>query len=117
MPYVVRFHREFISEWKAFDTGLKELVGEVLDHLEEEGPFLGRPEVDTLNASRHANMKEIRVRHGRQIWRLAFAFDPRQNAIILCGADKQGVNEARFYRQLIIKADERFDAWLKETKA
>lgn len=109
MPYVVRFHADFISEWKAFDVGLKELVGEVLDHLEDEGPFLGRPEVDTLNASRHANMKEIRVKHGRQIWRFAFAFDPRQNAIILCGGDKQGVNEARFYRQLIAKADDRFD--------
>nr|WP_234902461.1 type II toxin-antitoxin system RelE/ParE family toxin [Agrobacterium larrymoorei] len=95
---------------------MKELVGEVLDHLEEDGPFLGRPEVDTLNASRHANMKEIRVRYGKQIWRFVFAFDPKQNAIILCGADKQGVNEARFYRQLIAKADERFDAWLKEAK-
>ncbi len=116
MPYVVRFHADFIPEWKAFDIGLKELVGEVLDHLEDEGPFLGRPGVDTLNASRHPNMKEIRVRHGRQIWRFAFAFDPRQNAIILCGADKQGVNEARFYRQLITKADDRFDIWLKETK-
>lgn len=72
--------------------------------------------MDTLNASRHANMKEIRVRHGSQVWRFAFAFDPEKNAIILCGADKQGVNEARFYRQLIAKADARFDAWLKEVK-
>ncbi|WP_421361841.1 type II toxin-antitoxin system RelE/ParE family toxin [Agrobacterium rosae] len=114
MTYAVRFHADFISEWKALDVKLKELAGEVLDHLEEEGPFLGRPEVDTLNASKHANMKEIRVKHGRQVWRFVFAFDPRQNAIILCGADKQGINEARFYRQLIAKADERFDSWLKE---
>lgn len=114
--YTVRFHSGFIPEWKALDLALKEIVGDVLDHLEEEGPFLGRPEVDTLNASRHANMKEIRVRHGKQVWRFAFAFDPEKSAIILCGADKQGVNEARFYRQLIAKADARFDAWLKEVK-
>ncbi|WP_320199252.1 type II toxin-antitoxin system RelE/ParE family toxin [Agrobacterium sp. rho-13.3] len=116
MPYKVRFHSGFIPEWKAFEMGLKELVGEVLDHLEDDGPFLGRPDVDTLNASRHANMKEIRVKHGKQIWRFAFAFDPKQSAIILCGADKQGVDKARFYRQLIAKADDRFDAWLKEMK-
>ncbi|WP_320197202.1 hypothetical protein RMR10_003930 [Agrobacterium rosae] len=43
MTYVVRFHADFISEWKALDVKLKELAGEVLDHLEEEGPFLGGP--------------------------------------------------------------------------
>jgi hypothetical protein len=28
--------------------------------LQEFGPQLGRPRVDTLNGSRHANMKELR---------------------------------------------------------
>lgn len=91
-----------------------ESVGEVLDHLEDDGPFLGRPEVDTLNGSAHANMKEIRVRHGKEIWRFAFAFDPLQRAIVLCGGAKQGTNEQLFYKQLIAKADSRFNEWLKE---
>ena len=96
--------------------GLKELVGEVLDHLEDEGPFLGRPEVDTLSGSRHANMKEIRVRFERRVWRFAFAFDPDQAAIILCGGEKQGMSQKLFYNQLINKADSRFDAWLRESR-
>ena len=29
---------------------------------QEEGPQLGRPHADTLKGSRHANMKELRVR-------------------------------------------------------
>lgn len=95
---------------------LKELVGEVLDHLEDDGPFLGRPEVDTLKGSRHANMKEIRIRFRSEVWRFAFAFDPDQAAVILCGSGKQGMNERLFYRQLISKADERFDMWLRESK-
>ncbi len=116
MAYKVHFHPQFVSEWKALEIGLKELVGEVLDHLEDDGPFVGRPEVDTLSGSDHANMKEIRVKFGRQLWRFAFAFDPAQNAIVLCGGDKQGMNQALFYKQLIRKADLRFASWLKEKK-
>jgi len=116
MSYDVKFHREFVPEWKALEMGLKELVGEVLDHLGDDGPFLGRPEVDTLSGSGHANMKEIRVRFGKQVWRFAFAFDPDQAAIILCGAAKQGKSQELFYKQLISKADQRFNSWLKEKK-
>lgn len=114
MAYKVIFHAAFVPEWKVLEIGLKEMVGEVLDHLEEDGPFLGRPEVDTLSGSRHANMKEIRVRFQRRVWRFAFAFDPAQSAVILCGGEKQGKNEARFYKPLIGKADDRFDVWLTE---
>ncbi len=64
--------------------------------------------------STHANMKEIRVRFGKQVWRFAFAFDPSQSAIILCGGDKQGMSQTLFYKTLIRKADTRFSAWLKE---
>ncbi len=37
-------------------------------------------------------------------------FDPNRHAIVLCGGDKSGVKERRFYHQLIEKADARFDA-------
>jgi hypothetical protein len=114
MTYDVQFHPDFVPEWKELEMGLKELVGEVLDHLEEDGPFLGRPEVDTLSGSGHKNMKEIRIKFVQQVWRFAFAFDPDQTAIILCGGEKQGKNEDLFYKQLIKKADPRFDSWLKE---
>jgi hypothetical protein len=116
MSYDVKFHPDFIPEWMELEMGLKELVGEVLDHLEDDGPFLGRPEVDTLSGSGHANMKEIRVTFVKQVWRFAFAFDPAQAAIILCGGEKQGKNQKLFYKQLISKADPRFDSWLKEKK-
>lgn len=41
MPYQVKFHPEFVPEWKQLVIELKELVGEVLDHLEDDGPFRG----------------------------------------------------------------------------
>jgi len=66
MAYQVKLHAKFVPEWKVLALDLKELVGEVLDHLEDDGPFLGRPEVDTLKGSTHANMKEIRIKHRKE---------------------------------------------------
>ncbi len=92
---------------------------ELLAHievLEQIGPQLGRPRVDTLNGSRYTNMKELRFNAANGVWRFAFAFDPERTAIILCGGDKSGGNERRFYAQLIAKADARFDAHLTRIK-
>jgi hypothetical protein len=61
-------------------------------------------------------MKELRFSVADGEWRLAFAFDPRRRAILLVTGDKSGVSEKRFYRQLISKADERFDAHLGRLK-
>lgn len=58
-------------------------------------------------------MKGIRVDAADGVWRFAFAFDPDQTAIVLCGEDKSGVGSERFYKRLIEKADARFDEWLK----
>ena len=84
--------------------------------LETFGPALGRPRVDTLNGSRHANMKELRFQAADGVWRVAFAFDPRRKAILLVAGDKSGVSERRFYRGLIKKADDRFDLHLEQLK-
>ncbi len=76
------------------------------------GPQLGRPRVDTLNGSRHANMKELRFTAADGEWRVAFAFDTKRKAILLVAGDKSGASERRFYRQMIRKADQRFDSHL-----
>ena len=78
-------------------------------------PPIGRPRADTLSGSRHANMKEMRFSAADGEWRLAFAFDPARNAVLLVAGDKSGGSARRFYRTLLRKADERFDghlAWL-----
>jgi hypothetical protein len=48
-----------------------------LGALAQFGPNLGRPNVDTLEGSDFANMKELRFRLDG-LWRFAFAFDPKQ---------------------------------------
>ena len=85
--------------------------------LKRLGPKLGRPHADTLNASKHANMKELRADTADKVLRVAFAFDPRRIGILLAAGDKSGVNHKRFYKQLIAKADALFDAHLSALKA
>ena len=77
--------------------------------LQQFGPQLGRPQADTLNGSRHANMKEMRLSAAGGGWRVAFAFDPVRRAMLLVTGDKSGGSERRFYLALIRKADGRFD--------
>ena len=84
--------------------------------LEQFGPHLGWPRVDTPKGWRHANMKELRFDAGDGVWRVAFAFDPKRNAVLLIVGDNSGGGAKRFYRQLIAKADERFDEHLSRTK-
>jgi hypothetical protein len=93
---------------------------ELLAHarlLETFGPQLGRPRADTLKGSRHTNMKELRFDADNGVWRVAFAFDPKRQAVLLVAGDKAGVTEKRFYKQLVRKADERFDEHLKRLEA
>ena len=80
------------------------------------GPQLGRPHVDTLKGSKHANMKELRFDAADGVWRAAFAFDALRQAVVLVAGDKSGESQARFYRTLIATADKRFDAHLAQQK-
>ena len=116
MTWVVDLHPLFGEEFKDFSEAVQdELLAEV-ELLEKYGPDLGRPYVDTLNSSRHSNMKELRFKADNGVWRVAFAFDPERKAILLVAGDKSGVSEKRFYKRLIKKADKRFDDHLREKK-
>lgn len=86
----------------------------VLMILREDGPNLGRPQVDTLKGSRFPNMKELRIQVGGHPIRACFAFDPIRRGIILCAGDKKGKDETRFYKKLIKMADAEYTAHLLE---
>jgi hypothetical protein len=60
--------------------------------------------------------KYLRFEAADGVWRGAFAFDQKRRAILLLAGDKSGVTEKRFYKQLIAKADRRFDAHLARLK-
>jgi hypothetical protein len=60
--------------------------------------------------------EELRFDAANGVWRVAFAFDPRRQGILLVVGDKSGVSQGRFYEQFIAKADKRYTAHLARLK-
>jgi|SRR5690349_10086112 hypothetical protein len=116
VSWVVEIGDEFEPEFDSLSEGVRAEILALARLLQRFGPQLGRPRVDTLNGSRHANMKELRFSAAGGEWRVAFAFDPKRKAILLVAGDKSGTSERRFYRELVRKADDRFDAHMKRLK-
>ena len=112
MAWVVAIGDEFEPEFYALPEEVQEEILAVALLLQQ----FGRPRADTLDGSRHANMKELRFAAADGEWRVAFAFDPKRKAILLVAGDKSGGSQKRFYRDLIKKADERFDDHLRRLK-
>jgi hypothetical protein len=116
VPWTVLYHDAFVPEMMALPLSVQDGVLALAELLTESGPTLGRPHVDTLAGSKHANMKELRFNADDGVWRVAFAFDPKRRAIILVAGDKAGVAQKRFYKTLIAKADGRFADHLETVK-
>lgn len=111
---MVEYADEFEPEFFSLPQQVQD---EILAHallLQRFGPNLGRPRVDTLKGSKHANMKELRIVALGSQWRIAFAFDPRRQAVLLVAGNKSGKPSGRFYRRLLQMADSRFDRHINE---
>ena len=68
MNWTVLFHDDFDQELSKYDEYLQD---ELLAHanlLQEFGPNLGRPSVDTLKGSSYSNMKELRFNWMGEVW-------------------------------------------------
>jgi hypothetical protein len=59
-------------------------------------------------------MRELRIQHQGQPYRVLYAFDPRRNAILLIGGDKTGND--RWYEEFVPTADRLYDAHLASLK-
>ncbi len=108
----VIFHPEFDAEFCQFHEDVQDELLAVAAVIKQFGPTAKRPRVDTLEGSKHANMKELRFEANDGVWRAAFAFDPKRKAIVLVAGDKSGMSQDLFYKRLIKKADDRFSAHL-----
>jgi hypothetical protein len=87
-------------------------VNVAIDILAEVGPGLGRPLVDSLEASEIGNLKELRPRSGRDLAiRILFVFDPWSQAVLLVAGNKAG-DWSRWYKTAIPAAEVAYEAWL-----
>lgn len=113
MPWTVIFHPEFEPEFDSLPIAVQNKLLANAALLEEFGSTLSRPRVDTLKGSQYPNMKELRFDSAGGVWRVAFAFDPQRQAVLLIAGDKSSVNQKRFYRNLIRIAERRFADYLE----
>lgn len=103
---------QFEQWWDALSVEEQQTIDAAVGLLEQRGPGLGRPLVDTVKGSRHANMKELRA----GTIRILFIFDPRRVAMLLLGGDKRD-RWQEFYAEMIPIADNLFDEHLAELES
>ena len=112
MAWTVILLHEVATWFEGLDLATAEAVAAALDLLEERGPALGRPLVDTLRGASLPNLKELRPGSaGASEVRILFIFDPRRQAILLTAGDKAG-HWQRWYREQIPVAEARYKRWL-----
>lgn len=106
----------FLDELYESDRVSHQLVNQAILVLERNGPAEGRPLVDTITASRIANMKELRPPSaGSGEIRILLVFDPWRSAILLVAGDKSGQWD-RWYRTSIPRAEQLYDDYLAERR-
>lgn len=112
--WLVEFTDEFGQWFQGLSHDDQDAVARGVGLLESLGPALGRPWVDTLKASKHTHLKELRTQSNGRPIRTFFAFDPRRAAILLIGGDKTG--DDRFYEKFIPMADNLYDQHIQQLK-
>jgi hypothetical protein len=115
LMWSVLYTDEFETWWESLTKDEQDQIAAAVELLEEYGPNLSRPLADTLKGSKYDNMKELRTQYHGDPFRTFFAFDPKQNAILLIGGCKAG--DKRFYKKMIPKADKLYAQHLKELES
>jgi hypothetical protein len=106
----------FLDDLHESGPASHQLVNQAILVLEHNGPAEGRPLVDTITASRTANMKELRPPSaGRTKIRILLVFDPWRPVILLVAGDKSGQWD-KWYRTAIPRAEQLYDDYLAERR-
>ncbi len=115
MAWMVEYTDEFGAWWETLDEGEQVSVAAVVQLLEMKGPHLPYPYSSGINVSRHPHMRELRIQHSGEPYRVLYAFDPRRTAILLLGDNKTG--DGRWYEIFVPIADKLYDEHLDTLKS
>ena len=114
MAWEVEFTDEFGEWWDALNQDEQISAAVCVRLLQEKGPNLPFPHSSGINSSKHSQMRELRVQHKGDPYRIFYAFDPRRAAILLIGGNKAGDN--RWYERFVPIADKLYDEHLETLK-
>ncbi len=114
MTWNVEYTDEFGDWWSTLDEGKQDSIAVIVTLLEQKGPYLPHPYSSGIEKSRHTHMRELRIQHQGDPYRVLYAFDPRRSAILLIGGNKAGKD--RWYDEYVPLADKLYDAHLQSLK-
>lgn len=114
MNWEIEFTDEFEEWWESLELAEQESVAIVIQLLEERGVHLSFPHSSDIKGSKHGQMRELRIQHKGEPYRVLYAFDPRRNAILLLGGNKTGAE--RWYEIFVPLADKLYDDHLVQLK-
>jgi hypothetical protein len=112
MSWEVEFTDEFGEWWEGLSEAEQISVGHYVTLLEQFGPALVRPAADTIRSRKVPNLRELRVQHEGNPYRVLYAFNPKRAAILLIGGNKTG--NARWYGEFVPRAEAIFAQHLRE---
>jgi hypothetical protein len=111
MACEVEYTDEFNEWWESLDEAEQESVATCVILLEERGTSLPFPYSSAVEGSKYGHMRELRIQHKGDPYRVLYAFDPRRIAVLLIGGNKGG--DDRWYERLIPKADKIYEEHLR----
>lgn len=114
MAWDIEFTDELEKWWNNLDEDEQVSVAASVQLLEVKGPQLPYPHSSGITNSKHSHMRELRIQHKGNPYRVLYAFDPRRSAILLIGGNKTGNDN--WYDEFIPVADNLYDVHLKELK-
>lgn len=103
---------EFQRWYEDLSEAEQEAIIRVVGLLEERGVNLDFPFSSGIKGSAYTAMRELRIQHAGEPYRILYAFDPVRMAILLVGGVKTGKGN-RWYQEAIRKADKLFGEYLK----
>ena len=112
MSWDVEYTDEFAEWWSGLTVAEQESVAATVGLLEMKGPSLPYPYSSGVETSMHSHMRELRIQHAGDPYRVLYAFDPRRMAILLIGGNKTGNN--RWYETFVPVADRLYDSHIAE---
>ncbi|HLQ26939.1 MAG TPA: type II toxin-antitoxin system RelE/ParE family toxin [Acidiferrobacterales bacterium] len=107
MTWGVEYTDEFGAWWEGLDEGTQIAIDATVRLLETKGPQLPFPHSSDVRGSRFGQMRELRIQHKGEPYRILYAFDPRRMAILLIGGNK-GSND-RWYQEYVPRADKLYE--------
>ena len=107
---------EYFEEWWHSLCEAEQIsVAVVVELLEEKGTTLKFPQSSDIKNSKVKHLRELRIQHSGDPYRVLYAFDPRRNAILLLGGNKGG--DKRWYKKHVPIAEKLYRKYLEKTES